>query len=654
MIRTKKIHTVLFIFISAMLAACASESVLNESKNLLAEGQIEEGLSKLHDALDKSPQDIPLRNYYYHQRELQLNRLLNQADISRQQGHLDEAGILYRRVQVIDLSNERASVGLQNIELERRHRQRIKEAEALLNKNDLMGATAIVQSILLENPQQKDTLLLKRRIADKTNKIDSTSKLKSARSKPISIEFRDVSLKSVFELLSRNAWINFVFDKDVRGDSKVTLFFKNGMVEDVVRLVLVTNRLDQKVLNDNTILVYPNTPAKQKEYQELLTKSFYIGNGDVKSLANTIKTVVKPKDMVIDEKLNYLVIRDTPEAVAFAGRLIANLDVSDPEVMLDLEVLEVSTNKIKEIGIRYPEQLSAGVIGKDAVSGSLRLDEARNLNSSMVVLNITDPALVFNLKKVDSDTNLLANPRIRVKNRDKAKVHVGERVPVITTTSTANVGVSESVNYLDVGLKLEVEPTIMLNDEVSMKIGLEVSNILETITRASGLTAYRLGTRNTSTSLMLKDGETQVLAGLIQNDDRKSANKIPGLGDLPLIGRLFSNHNDTNTKTEIVLLITPHIVRNIVRPEAQDAEFLSGTDDSTGAATVQLRPVDQPAISVITPTPNPATDPGATRNSTAGSAPAMPAGPVPDTNDYPQRIIPPASPGLPSPVSPSP
>ena len=152
-----------------------------------------------------------------------------------------------------------------------------------------------------------------------------------------------------------------------------------------------------------------------------------------------------------------------------------------------------------------------------------------------------------------------------MKKKEKAKVHIGERVPVITTTATANVGVSESVTYLDTGLKLELQPNIYLQDEVSMKVDLEVSNILDTVTRASGTQTYRLGTRNTSTMLRLRDGETQMLAGLIRDDERNSANKVPLLGDIPLLGRLFSSRGGNKTKTEIVLLITPHIVRNITR-----------------------------------------------------------------------------------------
>jgi len=197
--------------------------------------------------------------------------------------------------------------------------------------------------------------------------------------------------------------------------------------------------------------------------------------------------------------------------------------------------------------------------------------------------------LVFNLRKVDTGAELLANPKIRVKNREKAKIHIGERVPVITTTSTANIGVSESVTYLDVGLKLEMDPEISLDREVTIKVGLEVSNILETITRPTGTQTYRLGTRNASTVLRLRDGETQVLAGLIQDDKRKSANKVPLLGDIPVLGRFFSNHGDTDTKNEVVLLITPHIIRNINKPEHSITEYLSGTESSIGVQGLAIK-----------------------------------------------------------------
>jgi general secretion pathway protein D len=169
-----------------------------------------------------------------------------------------------------------------------------------------------------------------------------------------------------------------------------------------------------------------------------------------------------------------------------------------------------------------------------------------------------------------------------VKNKEKAKIHIGERVPVITTTAAVAGGfVSQSVTYLDVGLQLEVEPQVYLEDDVGIKIGLEVSSITKELPSQDGGITYQVGTRKTSTVLRLKDGETQILAGLINDEDRRNAIRVPGLGDLPVLGRLFSSTSDTIAKTEIMLLITPRLMRTIARPDARTTEFAAGTEASS-------------------------------------------------------------------------
>jgi len=190
---------------------------------------------------------------------------------------------------------------------------------------------------------------------------------------------------------------------------------------------------------------------------------------------------------------------------------------------------------------------------------------------------------VLNLHQGDGTTNVLANPRIRVKNKEKAKVHIGDRVPITTVTAAATGSfVGESVTYLDVGLKLEVEPVIHISDEVSMKVSLEVSNIVKEVqTKAGGLN-FQVGTRNAATVLRLKDGETQILAGLINDEDRRSAVRVPGVGELPVLGRLLSSQRDSSVKTEIVLLITPRLVRAMDRPSNSVMEFAAGTDAAGG------------------------------------------------------------------------
>jgi general secretion pathway protein D len=268
--------------------------------------------------------------------------------------------------------------------------------------------------------------------------------------------------------------------------------------------------------------------------------------------------------------------------------------------MLQVEVLEVASSKLQEIGLRYPDAVRYGLLPVDpgTGAGSNVLPPFVDLgNLSPLRFFTTNPLVVLNLRQTDGATNLLANPRIRVKNRDKAKIHIGEKVPVITTTSTANVGVSSSVSYLDTGLKLDVEPNVYLDDEVAIKVQLEVSNIIEQI-NVSGTVAYRLGTRNTATTLRLRDGETQVLAGLISDEDRRTANKVPGLAELPLLGRLFSSNLDERKKTDIVLLITPRVVRSLARRDGIAAEFPAGTETSPGVPPMQLRPTAAQSVSL--------------------------------------------------------
>jgi general secretion pathway protein D len=454
-----------------------------------------------------------------------------------------------------------------------------------------------LREVLAENPLHPDARNLMRRVLDaRASRSLAPPELRSAIGKQVTLEFRDANLRSVFDVISRTTGINFVFDKDVRPDLRTTIVVRNSTVDDVIRLILVTNQLERKVLNDNSLLVYPNTPAKAREYQEMVVRSFYIANADVKQVLNLVRSVVKTRDIYIDEKLNLLVMKDTPQAVRLAEKLIATQDLADPEVALEVEVLEVGTSRLQELGIRFPDRVQWQDPSTVPSAGG-QVAALQRADGGLTAF-VATPPLILNIRQQDGLTNVLANPRIRVKNREKARIHIGDRVPVITTTSTANVGVSASVSYLDVGLKLEVEPSIHLEGDVAIRVGLEVSNIVKEVPVSGGGIAYQLGTRNATTVLRLKDGETQVLAGLIQDDERLTANKLPLVGDLPVVGRLFSSNLDNRTKTEIVLLITPRVVRNLTRPDYVVAEYFSGTDSAVGAAPLAISATPAGALAI--------------------------------------------------------
>ena len=597
----------LVLFCAVLLAGCAGQQVFDEGRALIESGNLEAGLAKVQEASKLDPRNREYRTYYLRERDTALQRHLTLADQARLQGQFDSAEEAYKRVLALDAQNTRAQQGLEAARADRRHRALVAEAADLQRKGNLAAAQAKTREVLSENGNHREAQQLLRRLEERSMRAAVTERtLSGALRRPVSLNFRDASIRNVLDVLSRQSGLNFIFDRDVRADVRTTISVRNTSLDDALRFILVTNQLERKVLNENTVLVYPNTPAKAREYQELVTKTFYLGTADAKQMANLVRSLVKTKDLFIDEKLNVLVIRDTPDAVRMAERLVANHDLADPEVMLEVEVLEVGSSLLSELGLRFPDQLSYSIVGSAGTPGSVTLPEWLNRNSSLVQLSVTNPLLILNLKNQTGRTNLLANPRIRVRNKDKAKVHIGDKVPVITTTTTATGFASESVTYLDVGLKLDVEPVVHLEDEVAIKVALEVSNIVREIKSSTGTITYQVGTRNASTALRLKDGETQMLAGLIADEDRKTAHQVPGLGSLPVVGRLFGSHSDTSTKTEIVLLITPRIVRGLARPEFRFEEFTSGTEAAIGAAPLFFS--TEPLGAVLPMAPN--TEPG--------------------------------------------
>jgi general secretion pathway protein D len=589
------------------LGACApTHDLLRDGNQLISQGRGDEGLAKLEQAAALDPGNLETRMVLVRQRDAQVNRLIMSGDKERAANHLDEAERLYQRANAINPDQVRARAGMDAVATTRRFGLRIDQASALLAQGQIDEAARLSTALAAEQPAHARVAELQRSI-DLQRKQRARADDQAARRDPllrsVTLDFHDANLRSVFAALSKTSGLNFVFDRDVRNDIKVTLSVSDMNVDDVIGVITATHQLERKRLNDNTVLVYPNTPAKQKDYVELSVRTFYLANADAKSVLALLKTVLKTRDIHADDKLNSLTVRDTPEALRVAEKVIATQDLAEPEVMLDVEILEVKRARLSEIGIdppgkftvlnlvKNPDTVLSTATGSTTVqnntltSTQLTLDKLRGLSSSAI--GIDSPSL--NLRAENGDANILANPRIRVRNRDKARVLIGDRVPVITTTSTANVGVSESVSYLDVGLKLDVEPNVFLDNEVAVKVNLEVSNIVREVKGRSGSLTYQIGTRLATTTLRLKDGETQALAGLISDEDRRSAAGIPGLTDLPVLGRLFSSERTDHAKTEIVLLLTPHVVRNLLVGPVGRLDVPSGTESSVGGASLRLR-----------------------------------------------------------------
>ncbi|MCB1985308.1 MAG: secretin and TonB N-terminal domain-containing protein [Burkholderiales bacterium] len=620
--RIKKCAVFLLILI-LVLSGCAINNktfgtrnkAFEEGQQLIQSGQLELGLIRLEQAAEEEPNNKEIRAVLMRQRDAVLGQLLADANNTRLSGDLDLAEEKYYRILDLFPRNERAQTGLDEINRNRQHIASVEYAQQLLALDDLDGAENAVRAVLQENsmqPQAREFLkTLNKRIA-RAESMDLT--LETAFKKPLSMEFKDTELKSVFEIMSRTAGVNFVFDKDVRQDTKVSVFVRDNTVEDILKLLLMTNQLAYTRLNDNSLMIYPNTPAKQKEYQELVVRSFPVAYGDVKQMVAMVRGLVKAKDIYVNEQLNLFIMRDTLEAIRMVEKLVSLNDLPEPEVMLEVMILTVNRENNFLLGPRFPQSTTfsfvpgvgpAGIEG-NAAAGIVKLSEI-NRSGFPNLRNFT----IANQVVVDFMHNLsmgdvLANPRVRVKNREAAKFHIGTRQPIFSA-SVAGGGISNVVTstptFIDVGTKLDIEPIIGLSNEVSMKVQLEVSSIVGEVegpasAGGTGPKAPIITTTNAETLLTLKDGETEVLAGLLEDNESRSVSGLAGLINIPGLDRLTSGQKVDRIKREVILLITPRIIRNISQQTNLESEFHFGTSNEPGKLPVRIRKTSAGALAM--------------------------------------------------------
>jgi general secretion pathway protein D len=573
-----------------LLAGCAAERLHRDGIAAIDRGDYEVGVADLGQAVARDPGNMAYRLDYQSRRESSVEALVAAGDVAHNAGQLGTASALYRRTLNIDPSNDRAHHGLEGIEADKRHAVALEGARKALDRKDFDDAETLLHQILTEDGGFVPARQLEEALNQARGPQNIAPRLQPRDNKRVTLQLRDAPTKMVFEVLQRESGINFILDKDVKSDTKTSLFVQDVPVEAAIDLVLEQNQLAREILSGNMVLIYPNTAAKQKEYEQQMVRTFYLTNAAPKDVESALKTVLGAKTLFIDERANLLVIRDTPDAVRMAEKIVNSLDIAEPEVMLELEVLEISRSRVQDLGIQYPTGMTFSASPVTAAAGAtvgaangLVLSDLRHQNSNTI--GISSVSATVNAMKQAGVVNTLASPRIRARNKEKAKVLIGSREPVITNSvtpiATGTPVVTGSVQYLDVGLTLEVQPTVYLDGDVGVKINLEVSTILKQITTPSGTVAYEIGTRNANTLLRLKDGETQILAGLIQDSDTKSFNSIPGLGDIPILGKLFGNSHTDREKSEVVLSVTPRIIRMQPRPSSDTTEFWYGNESRT-------------------------------------------------------------------------
>jgi general secretion pathway protein D len=456
---------------------------------------------------------------------------------------------------------------------------------------------------------------------------------------PASLTFRDAPSRDVFTALARFANINVTFDPQFR-DQPVTIDLRETSFETALQALSATTRSFYRVTGPRFITVVPDTAAKRQEYEEEVVRTFPLSNADLKETVDLLRIVIDARRLAPVTATNTIAIKDTPARVAAAGKLIAAIDKARPEVVIDVELLEIDRTRLKEYGLQIasPTANPTGIDGQvDVNRENLTLRDVRNLTQSDIFLTNV-PALYYRLLKQDTNTRILANPQLRTSEGMPAQARFGERVPVPVTTFSpiATGGISQqpitSFNYENIGVNIDITPRTHHDDEVSLALKVEVSNISGP--GFGGLPTF--GTRYVSTVIRLHDGETNLLAGLIRDDERRVLSGIAGLSDLPLVGRLFAHNRKENLETDIVLTLTPRIVRVLDLSEEDLRPFRVGRDgDITGGpgGVVPLPlPVELPPPGMQQPAPpQPQTQPPPAPPGDTGTAPIRPPTGTPPT-----------------------
>jgi general secretion pathway protein D len=448
---------------------------------------------------------------------------------------------------------------------------------------------------------------------------------------PTALTFRDASARDIYTALARFANLNIVFDPQFR-DQPVTIDLRNANIEDALTSLSTATRNFYRVTAQRTITVIPDTPAKRTEYEDEIVRTFYLSNADVKETLDLLRIVIDNRRLAPITATNALSIKDTPERVAAAGRLIAAIDKARPEVVIDVELLEIDRVRLLEYGLQFASPGSPGINGVvDVNREGLTLQDLLSLDQSGVFLTNV-PALFYRLLKTDSNTRVLANPQLRASEGMTASARFGERVPVPVTTFApiATGGVAQqpitSFNYENIGVNIDIAPRTHHDAEVSLALKVLVSSISGT--GFGGLPTF--GNREISTVIRLRDGETNLLAGLIRDDERRVAEGIPGLSDLPVLGHIFAHNRRETQETDIVLTLTPHIVRILELSEDDLRPFRVGRGAGGTGGVIDLPiPIEPPPGVAPPPQPPPQSPPPAPPGTPAPAVPIQPPAPQP-------------------------
>ena len=385
----------------------------------------------------------------------------------------------------------------------------------------------------------------------------------------------------IYRALGKAFGINVLFDPKLR-DQQISIELNDVEAQDALEILMRTVGHFYKVLDEHSIIVADDTPQNRRTYEDQVIQTFFLDNAEVKDVMTMVRSLIGAKNVASNEQLNAIVLRDSADKVKVAEQIILTNDKAKAEVVVDVELLQIDTSRLRDMGVELSSYSIGSALDVGTEDASIRLSDLEFLNQNNWL--VTLPSFVVNFIKGSGEAQTLARPKLRITEGEKASLHIGNRVPIPTTSfNTANQGVGGTIvpvtsfQYQEIGVKIDIEPRVHHNEEVTLKLKIEVSNIAETIQGSGGQSQPVIGTRTIESSIRLKDGESNFLAGLLRTDEAQSDTGVPGLSDIPVLGRLFRNTRVDKRRSDIVLTLTPHIVRRASIEEADLVPIWVGT-----------------------------------------------------------------------------
>lgn len=527
-----------------LVMGCAARKAYDKGQDAVRLGQWEPAVQHFSDAVERAPKK-PRYKIALERTKLEASQeFFKRGQEYTNTGLLEDAAIYFNKTIMFNPSNQYA----------------IDELARVMRRIDALRAEREGEKTEFE--QMKDDAVI-----PEPPRLDPLSDAK------ISFYYKDTSIKTIYEQLGKVGGINIIFDKQIQ-DQDFSIDVTGVTFEDILNILSLANGHFIKVIDETTILIVPDNQAKRKEYEDQVIKTFYLSSADIKDVQTLLRTILsKTRTIAVNPELNAITIMDTPKKVALASRIIESNDKNKSEVVVSIELLEVNRSRIQTLGIEltsYTVGQSLKGTGEGGWSGTI--NDLRYLNSTDWILTL--PSVIYNFLKTDSDTRFLARPQLRVAEGESAKIHIGDKVPIPTTTfnftqqdQSGNVIPVTSYTYQNVGIQIEVTPRVHHNREVSLELKVEVSSI--GATTQSGQPT--IGNREIQTVIRLKDGQTSMLAGLFKTISSESNTGVPGLSDIPFLKRILGKSQIDEKEDDIILTITPHIVRipNIVEEDLE-------------------------------------------------------------------------------------